>query len=238
MNEKDDCNSEKKDDFGTLFYKLRNGNLPFEYDTEIQLKKISKIIDRNNKDITCGLISAIVANYVDRKGFFSNKEFVFLIFLFMGYFCLKVFFFVSSKLYEEISKFINSKRINEIDEEEIQDFFYKKIVVQTTYAFSVIKRSKNLENDNTKKELYDMYIIQGVYGIRKVGVELSKIVYTASANKLKKYIEAIGKERLVAVINILMHCVNDIEKLADSYNSDISSDKKRLDGLMEKINGD
>lgn len=39
----------KVDDYGTFFYKLRNGTLPFEYDTSKAIDKIYNAIDKKTK---------------------------------------------------------------------------------------------------------------------------------------------------------------------------------------------
>ncbi len=48
----------KADDYGTFFYKIRNGNLPFEYDIEKKLSKIEKLLERRNIDVISGITSA------------------------------------------------------------------------------------------------------------------------------------------------------------------------------------
>ena len=174
--------------------------------------------------------------YCDKKNYFNNDVLGFLFFLFVSYFVLELVIYITRKIYERIIFFVVKKRVSEIDEEEIQDYFYKKIVVQTTYVFSVIKRSKDIKQDETKKDLYKMYTIQGMYGIRKIGVELAKIVNSTSKYKFNKYIDAIGKERMIEVLDILQKCIQDIGDLDSSVFDEMYSDKLRINGLREKIN--
>lgn len=228
---------ERNDDNGTFFYKLRNGSMPFEYDTEKQLEKIYLSINRNNKDITCGLISAIVANYINDNYCFPNNIVAFLSLILLLFFFLEALVWCAVHFGHRINnlfrQMIKKEEICEIEEEEIQELFYRKIVVQTTYVFSVVKRSKELVGDEDKCRLCFMYSIQGIYGIRKISVELGKIVNNSSEKKLKGYIDVIGSENILKIIEFLKECLKDIKNIAPD-NVRVS-DEKRIENIEKAI---
>ena len=221
------------DDSGTFFYKLRNGSLPFEYDTEKQLEKICLLIENRNQDIVCGLLSAIIANYITENYDFSNNVIGFIIFLFVFFVISKTLLYFGNKLIGCIQHSRRKKIISEEDEEEIQDYFFKKIVVQTAYVFSVVKRSKELESSVDKQELCYMYAIQGAYAIRKISVQLGKIVNETSAYKFRTYIEAIGKDNMIGVLDILLNSAQYIWSYSEGIRE---SDIKRINDIKGLVN--
>lgn len=234
----------KKDDYGTFFYKIRNGSLPFEYDTENTLRKIHSSIEKKDRNLVCGIVSAIFANYVSMR-FDKNTSWIWFVISILGIFIvLQGVLVVVNIVGTKIKNYKDYKKNDMYDEEQeqIQDLFFEKIIVQTTYVFSVIKRCKELQGDKEKEPLCYMYAIQGVYAMRKVCVELGSIAFDGSDERLKKFINLIGKHNIKKVLDIITESMQDVDGIMKNYEGEIGiidileEDKTRLNNLKKQFN--
>ncbi len=223
----------KADDYGTFFYKIRNGNLPFEYDIEKKLSKIEKLLERRNTDVISGITSAALANYISQSDIFKDNWLFFLFFLLIGFIILEGLAYIGKCIYKKMKK-KKYNRISEEDDEAVQDWFYKKIIVQTTYVFSIIKRGKELANDDEKKDLCELYSMQGAYGIRIISVEIGRLIYSLSEKKLNRCFSVLGKESIIYTLDLLLKGLNEIKCI---YPKAVrSSDEQRLNALIIFVN--
>jgi hypothetical protein len=147
--------------------------------------------------------------------------------------------------------------IKQMDGRETQDLFFRKILVQTTYVCSVVKRIQELKdrekstkvdnnpesNFTTKKNLKEIYSMQGIYGIRKITVELSKIISGPRLLKIH-FVKVIGKDNLNKVLEILEDAIKIIKNCnrindGDSNNKgvDESDDKEKVNRKDKSICG-
>jgi len=222
---------DKMEDYGTFFYKLRNGSLPFEYDTNNSIEKINKSLNNKTRDLFCGLASAIIANCVSK---YINTLKGFLIALFVSFIFLEIIFILGQLLQNIIVKGIENRTISEAMAEKIQDLFFRKVLVQTTYVFSVVKRIQEIGDNSKKKELKKIYSMQGIYGIRKISVELGDIFSFKNLLIRTRYVNILGKENVQEVIKMLKECMKIIK---ESYPECVKPvDEKRLQFIEEKIN--
>ena len=231
MFEENESNDAKYiDDYGTFFYKLRNGSLPLEYDTNYSIDKINKSLNNKTRDLFCGLVSAIIANCVSN---YINSFTSFIITLIVSFAILELLYLAVTELPSKIKKQFDDKTLPEVKAEKIQDLFFKKVLVQTTYVFSISKRCQELKDNPQKKELEKIYAMQGVYGIRRISVELGEIFYKKKEKDLSKYVDVLGKSNLLAVISMLEDCLNTFKK---SYSDCVEeADENRLNVLKQKI---
>lgn len=204
------------------------------------------------------MFSAIIAGYINRN---SDSILSFILSLIIGFGVLELAVLIYNYVFKVVKTWIKERKISEDDDEEKQELFYRKIAVQTTYVFSVVKRIQALginkdksdenitdiekENDekreikekvdfSTKEDLIAIYSMQGVYGIRKITVELCEIVFVKSYFKKKNYIEVIGKDNIITVVGMLSECLNSLKEYAPE-GSIWEADKTRMKKLKQEL---
>lgn len=219
------------------YYKHRNGNEALEYDISIRLKQIEKLLSERNENFVCGVLSAILSNYL--TGIIGNLinckngSVVFIIFLFVLYFVFKYCFNIIHKGYK-VYKAIKSRHyIPEEYEEELIDCFYCKITNEIILAVSLINRVEKLEKSGIKQELWDIYIFQAKHSIEKATRFLQENISDFTEKQIQEYKQLIGENALMWLIKTAL---NYLEKI-HTYNGDIDikNAKMYFNNLKERL---
>lgn len=222
------------EDHGTFFYKLRNGSMPFEYGVEDKLDNIHDILLVNNQDITCGLFSSIIANFLTSINDSFDNTVWFIIFLLSSYIVLKILVVLAIKGFKKFKKWKQTQETEpkHVVDKKIQEWFYKKIIVDAAYIFSVVNRSIDTTNkeDDKKYDLKKMYALQGKYEIHRICVEMNEVLIS---NKKKLYtinlIGDIGEEAFDYVISTLKESTEKLQ--TGPFKLDCSLENKKIEKL-------
>lgn len=221
------------DDHGTFFYKLRNGSMPFEYGVEDKLDSIRDILLTNNQDITCGLISAIIADGLKSTSDYFDNTVWFIIFLLSSFIILKIVVYIAIKIaavYKKKKRKIEKEPTDKVDI-KIQEWFYKKIIVEAEYVFSVVNRSAITNKEKDKKyNLKKMYALQGKYEILRICSEMIEVLITNKKDcYTKSLVFDIGKDAFSFVISTLEECKETIK------NGPFKLDCRSIEGKIKRL---
>ena len=219
------------------YYKHRNGNEALEYDISIRLKQIEKLLSERNENFICGVLSAILSNYL--TGIIGNLincengSVVFIIFLFVLYLVFKYCFNIVRKGYKVYQAIKSRHYIPEEYEEELIDCFYCKITNEIILAVSLINRVEKLKNSGMKQELWDIYIFQAKHSIEKATRFLQENISDFTEKQIQEYKQLIGESALMWLIKTALSYLEKIHNYNE--NIDIRNTKIYFNNLKEKL---
>ena len=195
------------------FYKLKNGNISFEYEIKNKLSHIEDLLYKRENDLLCGVFSAVMAECL--TACMKNRSIYFIPIL--------IVLFYISKLIVKMFSFLrmlqnNHRKLGQISDEEelqIQELFWDKIVPEIVYGVSLVNRVEYLElNKNKDKEcLKKIYTLQAKRSFWVASEMLNNSIYSLSEQKREDYINVIGSDALKWIKETSIEYLEKIEKM-------------------------
>lgn len=190
------------------FYKYRNGNKSFEYSISEKLDKIIQLQEGKNESIICGVISAILSNFIANK--IDKKGSTFAIVLVILYFITLGAMKILKGVIKYSKEVYRRKKFSEYEEIIKQEELFDKIIPEVILGISLINRVEELRNEGQKVQLRYIYALQSLHCFQNLAVYLDDSYFGYCKKQQMIRVEAAGVENILWIVDNALECLGKI----------------------------
>lgn len=206
------------------FYKLKNGNISFEYDMNIRLERIEQLLGKKQEDLLSAVIGSIIADYIS-KNYLANSWFIPVM---VAAICIiKIAIFLVHKAITIVKALRQKDFSSEKEQLLVQGVFWNKIIPKIIMGMSLINRNETknagIKNDY-QTDLQIIYIYQARRCFWEASEDMNNYIFSVNEKKLKEYVLILHKEPLLWVCDM---SIKYLDYIASALNLNIASQTEK-----------